>query len=895
MWSRCPARLTRSLWINQPRLAHTHAVADHKSLALLRSGLVSRDLEQVWEAWENLRSEDALRLIRRHDAADMLALVRKNLAVLSPRSTGDASQFPFRDTRNPVWRDRVRLWGQTAAKRMDVLGLHGWMKVELLCGDAESAISLFSTYVEARRAANDNGILFLDADLWQRRQIHDLLELVVLSYAHTNQLKEMVNMLQSMEIGTHTELFFNFAHARRNISKYPWTIPANEFPELTAVKERALNWISHAELARGLNNGSGGKGGPNRIARLLGSILTRGDMQAFMRLFRTAMQAGVLQSESIPQQTWLHQAQLAQDGIPAWTDSCWTVCLSGLLSARRPDLASQVWGALIEVQQAMKPYNSKWPPLAVWNALLDGYSRTNDYEGVKATWKVLTDPTASTRQVPLAQNIPRTLLRPDELKPDLMCYTSMIAASFRAKHVETAIETFNALQNMQKQKQLTIPPETYNAMLHGFCLNSRLKEAQALFHAMGTGGVPAPTITTLNVLLRAQARQKNTNAMATILRQIPKLNLRPDVITFTTVLDALLRVADTPEKSNKAVAHVMQIMQSMEVQPNSVTFTAMIKACLHIPHQDSEPRWQVALELLHTMCTTRLAPNLITYTIVITNALKQSRHIADLAKYERIPPIFARVSEPYGVARMTDEIPWDSEYAGLRLSVVLWERMKSQNIAPSNELYCVMIHALLSNAGNAKLFNYGVSLADEALHAQGVLSNDQSKHDTTVPLPDAKTWYAVFHPLVVTQPNSLENQEEKSRVLQATLTHYLRSPHGDSALYSDRTMAAQRVKRMDGEYNSRAVAARRIPAGEQIAHFDRATLSSRPRYSTVQTGENLHLELNSDLLYCNHSCDPNLEFHVEQPDIRKGFALSIRDIEEGEPLTFSASTKSAPT
>ncbi|WFC98587.1 hypothetical protein MYAM1_001317 [Malassezia yamatoensis] len=796
MWSRCPARLTRSLWTNQARLAHTNAVVDHRSLALLRSGLVSRDLDLVWEAWDDLRSEDALQSIRRHDAADMLALVRKNLAVLSPRSTCDASQFPFKDTRNPVWRDRVRLWGQTAAKRMDALGLHGWMKVELLCGDAKGAIDLFSTYVEARRAANDHDILFLDADLRQRRQIHDLLELVVLSYAHVNQLKEMVNMLQSMEIGTHTELFFDFSHARRNISKYPWSTHANESTELTAIKERALEWINHAELARGLNNGSGGKGGPNRIARLLGSILTRGDMQSFMRLFRIAMQAGVLPSESVPNQAWLHQAQLAQDGIPAWTDSCWTVCLSGLLSARRSDLASQVWGAMIEVQQAIRPHNSEWPPLAVWNALLDGYSRTNDYEGVKATWKVLTDPAASTRHVPLAQSVSRTLLRPDHLKPDLMCYTSMIAASFRAKHVETAIETFNALRNMQEQEQVTIPPETYNALLHGFCLNSRLKEAQALFHAMGTGDVPAPTITTLNVLLRAQARQKNTNAMASILRQIPKLNLRPDVITFTTVLDALLRVTDTPEKSNKAVAHVMQIMQSMDVQPNSVTFTAMIKACLHIPRDDSEPRWQVALELLHTMCTTRLAPNLITYTIVITNALKQSRYIADLAKYERIPAIFARLPERYGGARISDEIPWDSENAGLRLSIVLWERMKLQMIAPSSELYCLMIQALLSDAGNPKLFNYGASLADEALHAHGALFHHHTKHDMTVPLPDAKTWYAVFHPLIAAKQHSLGNQKEVSRVLQATLTQYLRSPHGESALYSDRTMAAQRVKRM---------------------------------------------------------------------------------------------------
>ena len=154
----------------------------------------------------------------------------------------------------------------------------------------------------------------------------------------------------------------------------------------------------------------------------------------------------------------------------------------------------------------------------------------------------------------------------------------------------------------------------------------RSAQAQELLRTMGTGSVPAPTITTVNVLLRAQGRARQLGAMAATLRLISPLGLQPDVITFTTVLDALLRASRDPSRGEAAVAQVMNIMHSLDVPPNSVTFTAMIKACLQTRAEGaadaegldadapSQPRIDVALQLLHTMNTSRLAPTIVTYT-----------------------------------------------------------------------------------------------------------------------------------------------------------------------------------------------------------------------------------------------------------------------------------------
>ena len=85
-----------------------------KDVRSLRSGLTARDLDQVWEAWTSLRAQQALDQLRRHDYADLLALVRANL-----------STFSHESCRQEAWKNRCLAWGMNAAERMDMLGVQG--------------------------------------------------------------------------------------------------------------------------------------------------------------------------------------------------------------------------------------------------------------------------------------------------------------------------------------------------------------------------------------------------------------------------------------------------------------------------------------------------------------------------------------------------------------------------------------------------------------------------------------------------------------------------------------------------------------------------------------------------------------------------------------------------
>ena len=187
----------------------TH-VAHVPEMGMLRSGFETRDLEQVWEAWASLRTQQQLHLLRRNDFADLLALVRANLV-----------HTPIGTRRKAAWKERCIEWGLHAAERRDLFGVLGWMRIELLCDDADGAIQLFDAYFDARKRARvpaNDSVHILDAGQ-AKEPVRDTLEMLILAHAMKHDLAGLVRTMQSFDVGTHTELFFDMAHARRQYTK----------------------------------------------------------------------------------------------------------------------------------------------------------------------------------------------------------------------------------------------------------------------------------------------------------------------------------------------------------------------------------------------------------------------------------------------------------------------------------------------------------------------------------------------------------------------------------------------------------------------------------------------------------------------------------------------------
>ncbi|KAF9958734.1 hypothetical protein BGZ72_011033 [Mortierella alpina] len=83
-----------------------------------------------------------------------------------------------------------------------------------------------------------------------------------------------------------------------------------------------------------------------------------------------------------------------------------------------------------------------------------------------------------------------------------------------------------------------------------------------------------------------------------------------------------------------------------------------------------------------------------------------------------------------------------------------------------------------------------------------------------------------------------------------------------------------------GSFNSQLVACRDYKKGEIICDIQGTTPGPK-KYTTVQISRDLHIELNSDLVYLNHSCEPTVSFDTDKMQI-----IAHVDIKKGGPLTF---------
>lgn len=87
----------------------------------------------------------------------------------------------------------------------------------------------------------------------------------------------------------------------------------------------------------------------------------------------------------------------------------------------------------------------------------------------------------------------------------------------------------------------------------------------------------------------------------------------------------------------------------------------------------------------------------------------------------------------------------------------------------------------------------------------------------------------------------------------------------------------------NGDFSSKLVSLVDREPGAILTKIEGSTLTSQRTYSSVQFSENGDIELNSDMVYTNHSCVPNVVFDMENLEVR---VVENRNVKEGDDLTF---------
>jgi SET domain len=82
-------------------------------------------------------------------------------------------------------------------------------------------------------------------------------------------------------------------------------------------------------------------------------------------------------------------------------------------------------------------------------------------------------------------------------------------------------------------------------------------------------------------------------------------------------------------------------------------------------------------------------------------------------------------------------------------------------------------------------------------------------------------------------------------------------------------------------YSSKTLSNLKFAKGQVICSITQATYLTKPTWTTVQVSAERHIELNSELVYLNHSCDPSVRIDVENLQV-----VALKDLNDGDELTF---------
>ncbi|KAJ3281527.1 hypothetical protein HK104_011416 [Borealophlyctis nickersoniae] len=85
----------------------------------------------------------------------------------------------------------------------------------------------------------------------------------------------------------------------------------------------------------------------------------------------------------------------------------------------------------------------------------------------------------------------------------------------------------------------------------------------------------------------------------------------------------------------------------------------------------------------------------------------------------------------------------------------------------------------------------------------------------------------------------------------------------------------------DADFRSKLVSLQPFKKGDLVCKIEGYAKHANKRWSSVQVSANEHIELCSELVYMNHSCDPSIHLDTTRMEV-----IAAKDIKEGDDLTF---------
>ncbi|CAO1635397.1 unnamed protein product [Parajaminaea phylloscopi] len=422
--------------------------------------------------------------------------------------------------------------------------------------------------------------------------------LMLLVYTHIavhGDISRIIPLLRTLPLPARQNVYLASDANALEVYQFPTRNNTPEHAQALQEKTQAsLPALRFAELAWGLDRPES-EVGTNPLGRLFASLFSKRDAHSLSQA-RALCDALLMGTAGGSQALfWVAELEKPVDGPsfvagpgpseharttrPDVTDSTWAVLLRGFVSVKDLATSGKVWAHLRSLGVA--------PGSHIYNGLLSGYAASGQWESMKAVWLQLKEDLAS------------------KGGPDIISFATMINGLFKSGDADEALAVFEDLcvQEANRPKPQQISTETYNSVVFGLLVAGRTERAMSILESMISAAspsseartsdqlVPPPTTATWNILLRAHARTGNFAALAqTVVQARTVSDFQPDVISFVTILDGIIRFGSrstgardgkqVQKQMRELVDRVLGLMHQSGVQMNTVAWTTVIKGVL---------------------------------------------------------------------------------------------------------------------------------------------------------------------------------------------------------------------------------------------------------------------------------------------------------------------------
>lgn len=354
-------------------------------------------------------------------------------------------------------------------------------------------------------------------------------------------------------------------------------------------------------------------------------------------------------------QLWLEASEAMsrhnEDGMVAELPAeLYNLILEALVALRNLDQAIQVWNKMIE--------NGTYPTVATWTSMLNGCGKARDIHGLEQMWVRMLNA---------------------GVQPDVYAWSSRISGIMGVGKIEHGlrvleemgkiwVEAYKRMHSGGKKgvqvDDASLPARPSTVILNGAItalskMPPRHHRYVARVLAWGRSFGIEPDHITFNALISMSLKNDNVPEAVKLLQQMEKSNVKPDIATFTIILNSIFRsssaAAMSQEEQNDKVTAILQNLDARGFEANAHVYSSLIDGLLK-----SHGNEQAGKAVLRHMTAKKIEVPPHVYTILMTyyfqredfdavealwTQIQASGTVVDMVFYDRMIERYAAVHD----------------------------------------------------------------------------------------------------------------------------------------------------------------------------------------------------------------------------------------------------------